>query len=293
MKNDPDKKFLNRYFQSIYDKLEADALLFNRELPHEGLKGSENEQALADVLRNFLPARYGVEVNGLVIDRNGAVSRQCDIIIYDDISFPKYFRKVFPIEIVFAVIEVKTELSKQQVDSALANESSLRALEYQPLLSNSWVTQTKEKKLSHAPPIHCIFGYRSSTVDFGTFISWFKEFPTQNRSNDIFSYNTPFNHFIACSLDKGLIFCRGDGHRPHWLAIGDEERRERYFRATGDGEQFLVDPAKALLLFLDVLWTMLKQSPRHPGFEIGSYMDDDLGAVIPFDWFGKIDGKEE
>src|SRR4030042_2832060 len=133
MARDADRKFLNRYFRSVYNKLEADALLFNRRLPHEGLKGSENEQALADILRDFLPSRYGVEVNALVIDRDGAVSRQCDIVIYDDVQFPKYFRKVYPIETVYAVIEVKTELSKQQVDSALQNEAALRELKFQPL----------------------------------------------------------------------------------------------------------------------------------------------------------------
>ena len=53
-------KLLNTYFRSVYNKLEADALLFNRRLPHEGLKGSENEQALAAVLRDFLPGGYGV-----------------------------------------------------------------------------------------------------------------------------------------------------------------------------------------------------------------------------------------
>ena len=102
----------NRYFRSVYNKLEADALVFNRRPPHEGLKGSENEQALANILRDFLPARYGVEVNALIIDRDGAVSRQCDIVISDDVQFPKYFRKVYPIETVHAVVEVKTELSK-------------------------------------------------------------------------------------------------------------------------------------------------------------------------------------
>src|SRR5438105_5793278 len=154
------KKLLNTYFRSVYNKLEADALLFNRRLPHEGLKGSENEQALSDILRNFLPTRYGVEANVLVIDREGLVSRQCDIVIYDNIQFPKYFRKVYPVEIVHAVIEVKTELSKQQVDLALQNEEALRKLKFQPLLSNYWKTKTEQQKVPHSPPIHCIFGYR-------------------------------------------------------------------------------------------------------------------------------------
>lgn len=74
MKDKVDKEFLNRYFQNVYSKLEADALLFNRKLPDEGLKGSGNEQRLADMLRDFLPAKYGVEVNVLIVDREGSVN---------------------------------------------------------------------------------------------------------------------------------------------------------------------------------------------------------------------------
>jgi hypothetical protein len=78
-----DRNFLDHYFACIYNKLEADALLFNRKLPHSGLVGSENENAISAVLRDFLPIHFGVEVNGIVIDRLGKVSRQADIVIYD------------------------------------------------------------------------------------------------------------------------------------------------------------------------------------------------------------------
>ena len=289
MARNGDRKFLNRYFQSVYNKLEADALLFNRRLPHEGLKGSENEQALAEIIRAFLPSKYGVEVNALVIDREGGVSRQCDIVVYDDIQFPKYFRKVYPIETVHAVIEVKTELSKQQVDSALQNEAALRKLKFQPLLTPYWETRMRADRISHAPPVHCIFGYRSSTEDFCTFLGWFSSLPTQSNGNTNFPYHPSFNHFIACSLDKGLVFCRGDGHIPRWLAVAEEPNNERNFPATGDGHRFEVDPAKALLVFLETLWTMIEQSPRHPGFDIRSYMDNDLSTFVPFTHDGKID----
>jgi hypothetical protein len=46
-----ERNFLDHYFASVYNKLEADALLFNRQLPHAGLMGAENENALAEVLR--------------------------------------------------------------------------------------------------------------------------------------------------------------------------------------------------------------------------------------------------
>lgn len=291
MERDADRKFLNRYFRSVYNKLEADALLFNRHLPHEGLKGSENERALADILRDFLPSRYGVEANALIIDRDGAVSRQCDIVVYDDVQFPKYFRKVYPIETVHAIIEVKTELSKQQVDIALQNEAALRELSFQPLLTPYWQTRTIEKRIPHAPPVHCIFGYRSSTEDFGTFIRWFSNLPTQTKGDKGYPYNPPFNHFIACALDKGLVFCRGDGYISRWLAVAEETNEERNFSATGDGHRLEVDPAKVLLLFLEILWTMIEQSPRHPGFDIRSYMDHDLGFFIPFTHEGRIEDR--
>ncbi|MDL1975123.1 MAG: hypothetical protein LWX55_10205 [Deltaproteobacteria bacterium] len=291
MTKDADRKFLNRYFRSVYNKLEADVLLFNRRLPHQGLKGSENEQTLADILIGFLPTRYGVEVNALIIDRNGAVSRQCDIVIYDNVQFPKYFRKVYPIETVHAVIEVKTELTKQQVDSALQNEAALRKLKFQSLLTPYWQTKTKKNKIPHASPVHCIFGYRSSTEDFGTFIGWFSNLPSQTRGDENFPYCSPFNHFIVCALDKGLIFCRGDGHIPRWLAVAEEIDNERNFPIVGDGHRLEVGPAKALFLFLETLWTMIEQSPRHPGFDIRSYMDDDLGTFIPFTDDGKVENR--
>lgn len=87
-----DRNFLDHYFSSVYNKLEADALLFNRKLPHTGIVGSENESAIADVIRDFLPPKFGVEVNALVIDRFGKVSKQADIVIYDA-ERPSFFVK--------------------------------------------------------------------------------------------------------------------------------------------------------------------------------------------------------
>ena len=287
MKKLSDKKFLNRYFQTVYNKLEADSLLFNRRIPNESLKGSENEKVLAEVLRDFLPIRYGVESNVLIIDRNGEVSRQIDIVIYDD-SFPRYFKKVYPIETVYAAIEVKTQLTKQQSDIALENEVALRRLEFYPLLVPYWEKKTKEQKIPHLPPIHCIFGYRSETDNFSTFIKWFSRLPT-NSGKEKGPYHPPFNHFIACALDKGLIFCRGDGYIHRWLAVAEENDNERNFNATAEEHELRVDPAKTLFLFLETLWTMLEQSPRHPGFDIRSYMDEDLGSLIPFNHEGKIE----
>ena len=73
-----------------------------------------------------------------------------------------------------------------------------------------------------------------------------------------------------------------------WLTVADERDGERNFPVSGDGHQLEVDPAKTLLFFLETLWTMLKQSPRHPGFDIRSYMDFEMGSLIAFDDEGKV-----
>ncbi len=106
-----------------------------------------------------------------------------------------------------------------------------------------------------------------------------------------FPYCSPFNHLIVCALDKGLIFCRGDGHIPRWLAVAEEIDNERNVPIVGDGHRLEVDPAKALFLFLETLWTMIEQSPRHPGFDIRSYMDDALGTFIPFTDDSKVENR--
>jgi hypothetical protein len=130
-------------------------------LPHAGLVGSENEQAIADVLRSFLPIRFGIEVNAIVIDRLGGTSRQADIVIYDA-NQPSFFRKVFPIEIVYAVIKVKTSMESSEAAQALENLRSVSRLEFRPALTNYWQTRTREEKIHHNPPACFIFAYRTS-----------------------------------------------------------------------------------------------------------------------------------
>lgn len=147
-----DRMFLDRYFRSIHDKLDADALLYNRKIPHTGLSGSENEQVIGSAIRDFLPPRFGVEVGALVIDRHGNVSKQCDIVIYDAHSFPKYFRKIFPIELIYCVIEVKTLLTSQEAGEAVKNYKSIRNLNSYPALTPYWETKTKSESLKHNPP---------------------------------------------------------------------------------------------------------------------------------------------
>ncbi len=276
------RNFLDHYFANIYSKLEADALLFNRELPHSGLVGSENENAIADVIRNFLPKRFGVEVNAIVIDRFDKASRQADIVIYDA-EQPTYLRKVFPVEMVYAVIEVKTSLTKTEATSALDNLASVSELEFRPALTPYWQTQTKKQDLHHSPPSLYVFAYRTSCSSFETFANWFTyDFLSRGVSLKSKAPTYPESRgLIVCALDQGII-SMGSTNRyiKRWMAVAGDSDAPHTFKTSLLGQPQDVDPAKSLYFFLQDLWFDLENHKLHPGFDIRSYTSKVLSSIL-------------
>lgn len=276
-----DRNFLDHYFLSVYNKLEADALLFNRKLPHSVMIGTENEVALANLLRDFLPPRFGIEVSGIVIDHLGGKSKQCDIIIYDANSFPKYFRKVFPIEIVYGVIEVKTNLSSGKSVTAMGNLESLFSLDFHPELTNYWITQSKKKNLKAQPPFGAIFAYRSEPKNFETFMNWFP-FSYVLRGIPLSRESPPeIRSLTIAALDKGIIEIASSNRHVHrQVPIALEDAYSRSFDTIVAGKKEYIDPAKALLFFLENVWVSVSTHRLHPGFDIRSYMSYTMDVFL-------------
>jgi hypothetical protein len=278
-----ERNFLDHYFASIYNKLEADALLFNRELPHAGLLGAENENAIAEVLRQFLPEKYGIEVNALVIDRFGKVSRQADIVIYDAATQARFFRKVYPIEIVYAVIEVKTSMSATEARDSLENLASVSDLEFRPALTPFWETRTQEQGIHHHPPALYVFAYRTDCKSFETFARWidWQYLHRGVKLRDKAPTHPEIRVIRVCALDQGVIHMESsNGYVQRWLAEATDAGVTRAFTTTLQGQAVLVDPAKALFMFMHRLWFDLESHTLHPGFDIRSYMSAVLGSVI-------------
>jgi hypothetical protein len=277
-----ERNFLDHYFASVYHKLEADALLFNRQLPHAGLMGAENENALADLLREFLPVKYGVEVNALVIDRCGKVSRQADIVIYDAENQPKFFRKVYPVEIVYAVIEVKTSMGSTEAKASLDNLASVSELEFRPALTPDWETRTRKEEIQHDPPALYVFAFRTVCESFETFAGWI-DWQYLHRGvqlRDSAPVYPEIRLIRVCALDQGVIHMEStNGFVERLLAVADTGVT-RSFETKVGGHSEAVDPAKALFLFLARLWFDLQKHNLHPGFDIRSYMSTVLGTVI-------------
>ncbi|MCD4795381.1 MAG: hypothetical protein K8R54_19265 [Bacteroidales bacterium] len=81
--------------------------------------GDEVENLIRDKISLFLPERYMVK-QGHIVNSEGKVSNQIDIIIFDRLSTPKFFESqnktvFYPIESVLAIGEIKKTLKKHDL----------------------------------------------------------------------------------------------------------------------------------------------------------------------------------
>lgn len=83
---------------------------------HNPTIGLLTEEIIRDFLKEHLPKSVSVE-QGFIINSEGEVSKQCDILIYDSLSYSPLYRikdvVIIPSESVIAVIEVKTTINKK------------------------------------------------------------------------------------------------------------------------------------------------------------------------------------
>lgn len=275
---------LEDYVRSLYMKLSADVQQRNRHIAHNGIRGSENERALADLLKDFLPIRFGVEQNAIIIDRNGKESREADIVIYDN-SQPKFFHKIIPVEHVYAVVEVKTTLTLQEASDALEKLGILNSLEFRPALTPYWESRTGEQKIPpQQPPSAYVFAFASKSASFETFADWFPwDFFNRHRLDPNFRLDDePIRLLRACSLDQGTLSLESsNGYVSKHVAGAPNgvPPDYGYKTTTLKGTAITIDPAKSLFLFLSRLWFDLEHHQMHPGFDIRSYLSPSLGFI--------------
>ena len=122
---------LNKVFDGIGKQMLLDFEQIQSQVNHSGERGSEREASLKAFLSTYLPSKYGVS-NGEIVDENSQTSKQCDLIIYDYLNCPlllagKEYR-VFPVEPVLAVIEVKSVLSTEELRDAAEKIKSVKNL---------------------------------------------------------------------------------------------------------------------------------------------------------------------
>lgn len=83
---------------------------------HNPTIGILTEEILRTFLQDYIPKGVSIE-QGFIVNKNGGLSKQCDIIIYDSELYSPFYRindiVVVPAESVISIIEIKTTVTKQ------------------------------------------------------------------------------------------------------------------------------------------------------------------------------------
>lgn len=178
---------LKEVFESISEKMRSDFEKVTKMIEHPGEKGTARENALMKYLRPHIPDKFEFS-EGIIIDSFDHQSRQVDVIIHDKTATPflqdRDLANVIPIESVYAVIEVKSTLTKDELSKCIENIKSVRSLK-----KNTITGQV-------SPTLGFVFAYDSdSTLEtiYKNFFELSKDIPPEQQITCI------------CVLNKGLI----------------------------------------------------------------------------------------
>lgn len=168
-------------------QLRLEREFFSSLTSHRGEIGRLNETHLVRMLRRYLPPKFGIGTGFIVSGGETAdQSAQCDIIIYDAINnAPFYYSEawqVYPVEMVYGVIEVKTRIDTTELIDAFEKCARIRALcrtpegkpnkrYLRPVTPKPKQPAEHQSYASGVPPRFFVFGYEGPSAESlsGTF----------------------------------------------------------------------------------------------------------------------------
>lgn len=169
-------------------KLEAEYNM-SKVVNHSASKGALREYLLKEIIRPFLPKRYGL-CNGECFDSHNGVSKQLDVIVYDDLfsyAIPMGDYYMMPFESAYGEIEVKSMLNRETFLESINNIASFKSLiketpENCQVLPNLAIEidGIKWNKTGFAKPFGIVFAYDSVAPE--TVLSYFHEIKPLNPS---------------------------------------------------------------------------------------------------------------
>ena len=169
-------------------KLEAEYNM-SKIVQHSASKGALREFLLREIIKPFLPKRYGL-CNGECFDSHDGVSKQLDVIVYDDLfsyAVPMGEYYMMPFESAYGEIEVKSMLNKEAFFESIENIASFKSLiketpEDCQVLPNLAIEidGIKWNKTGFTKPFGVVFAYDS--MEPKTVLNYFHEIKPLNPS---------------------------------------------------------------------------------------------------------------
>lgn len=122
-------------------------------IPHPTGNGDNSEGSWKKFFKEILPGKYGVD-KGYVIDYEGNVSEQIDLIIYDALYSPFVLvsntgEKFIPAEAIYAIVEVKPNINKANIEYANKKIQSVKELKRSSRGMTCAGRRTPGRKLTH------------------------------------------------------------------------------------------------------------------------------------------------
>lgn len=131
---------------------------------HNSSAGSKREGLAIKFLRTYLPRKFHV-TSGFAIDSDGIMSKQSDILIVDDMSNVAFFpssnneHEQWPVESVYAVIEVKTMLDNKALSDAIEKCVAFKSMKRVFLSKDNLGLEQRIKD-----SLFCIFAFDSPNL---------------------------------------------------------------------------------------------------------------------------------
>ena len=246
---------------------------------HPGTKGTNREHRLAEFLRDKLPAQYGV-ATGEVVFRDGSMSNQTDIIIYDRIRSPVLYSEasqIVPIDGTFGTIEVKSYLSKEELLGAARKIKNFKERVPSDL---AFIRKPEHYTvLRPGKPFGVVFGYSLKGNSLESLAANWMEFNKEIGPVDFW-----INMIVI--LDEGIILIsreNEDGDRQplletdalvNFTSDAQKGKNDGNFRVLP-----LLQKEDTLLYFYFYLNALLARTQIAP-VDIGRYIDPSLPPLI-------------
>lgn len=264
----------NRLYRHYTRRVQQILFRFNdiRELiRHEGSKGTRVEGVVRNFLLEFLPRRYEYG-SGLVVDSSGSEvdrSRQKDILVVDKFFNPRLFQDeeptVYPIEVIYCGIEVKTSIDGKGLKGAVENIASLKRLKPIPAIAPVF-RKDKFVLIEAGPPLGFIFAFETRIKS--------AEALCKNYADAIAGIEPTARPDLVCILNRGMLGTSTESSKPSFHlhgALGIDE-------ATGSVNAYEAVPKNASKVTKDV---MDSQGSRYPIMTMnGKYFPVDVGRTF-------------
>jgi hypothetical protein len=115
---------LGEIFDHTSKKMRTDFDEILHAVPHRGERGRSVEEVVRQFLEKYFPKTLDL-FTGFIVDSNGKVSNQIDIIVSDRSKTPIFYEnesiRVVPVECVYSVIEVKSFLDSKELQKCFKN----------------------------------------------------------------------------------------------------------------------------------------------------------------------------